>query len=115
MSTGTKDAPGNAGFKDQALALRWIKKNIARFGGNPDLVTIAGQSAGGMSVSAHLAAEMSRGLFHRAIAMSGSIVAQWTVGYDQLHLAKKQARLVNCPDDNIEEMVKCLRLVSNLF
>lgn len=76
LSTGTKDAPGNAGFKDQVLALKWIQKNIAYFGGDPNLVTIAGQSAGGMSVSVHMVSPMSTGLFHRVIAISGAITWQ---------------------------------------
>ena len=63
---------GNYGLMDQRAALRWIKHAIARFGGDPHNVTIAGQSAGGVSVLAHLVSPRSRGLFERAIVESGA-------------------------------------------
>lgn len=73
----TREAPGNAGLKDQVAALKWIKKNIAAFNGDPDNVTIFGESAGGASVSYHLISPMSKGLFHKAILHSGSSIAPW--------------------------------------
>ncbi|GBP92910.1 Esterase B1 [Eumeta japonica] len=67
-----KDVPGNAGMKDQVAALRWVQKNISTFGGDPNNVTIFGDSAGGISVGLHILSPMSKGLFQRAILMSGS-------------------------------------------
>ena len=65
------DAPANFGFLDQQCATRWVKRNIAAFGGDPENITIGGQSAGGMSVSAQIACKANEGLFKGAIIQSG--------------------------------------------
>lgn len=62
---------GNYGIMDQQLALVWVKENILQFGGNPDNITCMGESAGGASLLAHMAAPSSHGLFHKAIVQSG--------------------------------------------
>lgn len=62
---------GNYGFMDQIAALQWIKRNAAAFGGDPDNVTISGESAGGMSVNTLLTSPLSQGLFAKAVVMSG--------------------------------------------
>ncbi|KAK4874274.1 hypothetical protein RN001_013634 [Aquatica leii] len=116
LSTGDKLAPGNNGLKDQVEALRWVKNNIAAFGGDPTRVTLAGYSAGGVSVSAHLLSPMSRGLFHRVMIMSGSAFGNVIKKSNLLELTKKQAQLVDCPVDTNENMINCLKKVpaSNL-
>ena len=71
LTSGDQAAPANVGLLDQRLALTWVRDNIRAFAGDPGQVTLFGESAGGISVSAHLASPGSQGLFHRAIAMSG--------------------------------------------
>lgn len=56
-----KDLPGNFGLKDQTAALRWVKENIAQFGGDPDSVTLFGNSAGAASVHYHMLSPLSKG------------------------------------------------------
>jgi para-nitrobenzyl esterase len=66
-------ASGNQGILDQIAALRWVRANIARFGGDPSKVTIFGESAGALNVSVLMTSPLSRGLFVRAIAQSGAV------------------------------------------
>lgn len=70
--------PGNGGLKDQNVALRWVRDNIAQFGGDPDNVTLFGESAGGCSVHYHMVSSQSRQLFRRAIVMSGCTLNNWS-------------------------------------
>lgn len=71
---------GDFGLMDQLSALRWTQRNIAAFGGDPRNVTLAGQSAGGMSTCALLTSPAAAGLFHKAAIMSGSCLLNWPPG-----------------------------------
>ncbi|CAG2054512.1 unnamed protein product [Timema podura] len=84
LSVNGSDVSGNAGLKDQVAALRWVKANIAQFGGDPDGVTIFGESAGGAAVHYHLLSPLSEGLFQRAISQSGSATNP-TAFFDSTH------------------------------
>jgi para-nitrobenzyl esterase len=72
VTGGKIPATGNEGLMDQVLAIKWVKDNIAAFGGDPDNITVFGESAGAMSIGSLLTMPSAKGLFHRGILESGS-------------------------------------------
>lgn len=74
------DAPGNFGLLDQHAGLKWVHENIAAFGGDPDNVTLAGQSAGGGSTMHQITTPKNKGLIHKAVIMSGMISSPYENG-----------------------------------
>lgn len=99
LCLGTEDVPGNAGMKDQVAALRWVKENIAKFGGDPNDVTIAGYSAGAASVELLLLSKSAQGLFDKVILESGSGLSVWAVQIDPIANAYNYARFLNYDGD----------------
>ena len=75
LSLADENLPGNMGLLDQALALEWVQDNIKEFGGDPNQVTIAGESAGSWSVFYHVLSPRSKGLFQQVIGQSGTVVS----------------------------------------
>lgn len=92
LSTEDSLIPGNFGLKDQAMALKWIKENIADYGGNPDSIVVFGESAGGASVHYLLTSPLSRDLVKGGISQSGVLDAPWSLSPPGL--ARKFAILV---------------------
>uniref|UniRef100_T1P862 Carboxylic ester hydrolase n=1 Tax=Musca domestica TaxID=7370 RepID=T1P862_MUSDO len=97
------------GLKDQVMVLRWIRDHIDKFGGDPNSVTLWGYSAGSLSVGLHMLSPMSKGLFHRAIMQSASPLGHFRYDNNQMELAEKQAKLLECPTAPVADMVKCLK------
>ncbi|XP_076686877.1 juvenile hormone esterase-like [Andrena cerasifolii] len=114
LSTGTMAASGNFGLKDQVLVLKWVKRNIRAFGGNPNDVTLFGQSAGSVSTHLHALSEQSKHLFNRYILQSGLAIYEWGFrSYSSYYAkAKKVGEMYNCPTNNTYSLVACLRKIS---
>ena len=100
---------GNYGILDQIAALKWIKANIANFGGNPKNVTIFGQSAGGLSVMVHLVSPLSKGLFAKAIIESGALYNAPTLLSFAEGTGSTFAINTNCAKSTASATAKCLR------
>jgi len=109
---GTEDVPGNAGMFDQLMAIKWVKNNIAKFGGNPDNITLMGESAGACSVSLHLLSPLSRDLFSQAIMQSATALAPWGVleKHEAMRRSMMLAKNLKCPHDSndVRASIDCM-------
>lgn len=101
------DIPGNAGLKDQTLALKWVQENISSFNGDPNNVTIFGISAGGASVHFQVLSPTAKGLFHKAIAQSGTAFSPWAWGQKNvIQVAEKLGQKVSSEKDALDVLMK---------
>ncbi|XP_067630035.1 juvenile hormone esterase-like [Eurosta solidaginis] len=95
LSTNDANMPGNLGLKDQNLALLWIKRNIVEFGGDPEKITLFGQSAGAVSAHLHVLSKQSEGLFRSIIAMSGTANVPFSITENPLQQTRTFAKFCN--------------------
>ncbi|XP_007946153.1 liver carboxylesterase 1 [Orycteropus afer afer] len=109
FSTGDEHSYGNWGHLDQIAALRWVQENIANFGGDPGLVTIFGESAGGESVSVLVLSPLAKNLFQRAISESGVVFTAALCQNNSRSTAEQIAIFAGCKTTTSAVMVHCLR------
>ncbi|KAM7002765.1 cocaine esterase-like [Tautogolabrus adspersus] len=109
LSTGDEHMSGNFGLLDQVEALKWVQQHIHSFGGNPNSVTIFGESAGGVSVSLLLFSPLADGLTHHAIAESGTAAMDVLLVDDPLPATQIVANVSGCSSDSTEKIADCLK------
>ncbi|XP_059483675.1 venom carboxylesterase-6-like isoform X2 [Neocloeon triangulifer] len=109
LSFGDDVLPGNNGLKDQVEALRWVKRHIELFGGDPDNVTLVGLSAGGSSVHFHYLSPLSRGLFSQGVSMSGTAMCRWALAENMREKSLQIATSLGCGQNDSRQILDCLR------
>ncbi|XP_076763167.1 uncharacterized protein LOC143430675 [Xylocopa sonorina] len=105
------DAASNFGLLDQIAALLWLRENIADFGGDPNSITLVGHGTGAIFANLLLISPVAnkKGLFKRAILMSGSALSADAIGKAPLQITKQVAHALNCPTTTDSELAFCLR------
>ncbi|CAD5121035.1 DgyrCDS9574 [Dimorphilus gyrociliatus] len=115
LTDGTDRLRGNYGLADQIQALKWINRNIRAFRGNPNRITLFGNSAGGSSVGFLSLSPIAKGLFNNAVLQSGSPTAHWAYHNTTANL-KRQANLAfkksACDRSTFQASITCLRNIS---
>ncbi|XP_034184575.2 uncharacterized protein LOC117606333 [Osmia lignaria lignaria] len=112
LRPGTRDdAASNFGLLDQIAALLWLRENIAEFGGDPNSITLVGHGTGAIFANLLLISPVAnkKGLFKRAILMSGSALSADAIGKAPLQITKQVAHALNCPTTTDSDLALCLR------
>lgn len=111
LYTGTEDAPGNMGLLDQQLAIKWLHSNIHAFGGDPNKITLFGESAGAASVGYHLLAQTSWPYFTNGIMLSSTPLSPWAFESPESLLTDLHtfANLMGCDKTSTNDIINCLR------
>merc|ERR1712013_824259 len=105
LSTTDKAAGGNQGVQDQIVVLKWVKENIAKFGGDPNKVTIFGEDSGAASVTLLAMSPLAKDLFHGAIALSGNALCDQYLQNDPAEASRELATRLECGTDTPENLL----------
>jgi len=108
LSTSDKTVTGNQGLKDQVMVLKWVKENIAKFGGDPNKVTIFGEDAGAASVTLMALSPAAKGLFHGAIALSGNALCDQYLQNQPQEASRELATKLECNTETGKDIIACL-------
>ncbi|XKL63134.1 hypothetical protein PGB90_005498 [Kerria lacca] len=109
LNLGISECSGNCGLKDQLLALKWIKENINQFGGDRNNITIFGESAGAISVHLHMLSPLSKGIFSKTIAQSGTALVSFSLNENPTETAFKLGRELDFVGNDPKEFVEFLK------
>lgn len=108
LATNDKAAAGNMGIHDQIMVLKWVQKNIEKFGGDAGKVTVFGEDAGAASVTILAMSPLANGLFHGAITLSGNALCDQYMQNDPNEAAVELANRLECSSEKGEDIVNCL-------
>lgn len=112
LNSGDRHSPGNYAIKDMILTLQWVRDNIESFGGNPNDITISGSSGGAVAVHALVVSQAAAGLFHKAVASSGSLFSAWAFQRKPENSVRRLAENLQLHYTNNENLLFQLRQVS---
>lgn len=117
LSLPEGNIPGNAGLKDQLLALKWVNENIQQFNGDNTNITFFGQSAGAAAIHLHVLSENSRKYFHKAIVQSGTANMEWVMQKDPEYKARRLAELLGFSgtDKEVVDFLEKIREPANIL
>jgi carboxylesterase type B len=112
LSLPSMGISGNAGLKDQQMALEWVHENISKFGGDPKKICAFGESAGGASVHLQVLNAKSRRFISSAICQSGVALSDWVVQKDAVGVTRKLAKFLGAKSDSDEDALEALMSAS---